>query len=61
MLVFGESILNDAVAIVLTSTIIESGGSEMADVGVLSQIVEGSTRFFGVFFGSAGKTKDMIC
>jgi len=53
MLVFGESILNDAVAIVLTTTIIESGGAEMADIGVLSQIVGGFTRFFGVFFGSA--------
>ena len=55
MLVFGESILNDAVAIVLTTTIIESGGPEMADIGVLSQIGSGITRFFGVFFGSAGK------
>eukprot|EP00090_Calanus_glacialis_P003661 TRINITY_DN12692_c0_g1_i1.p1 TRINITY_DN12692_c0_g1~~TRINITY_DN12692_c0_g1_i1.p1 ORF type:complete len:628 (-),score=203.27 TRINITY_DN12692_c0_g1_i1:152-2035(-) len=53
MLVFGESILNDAVAIVLTTTIIESGGPEMADIGVLSQIGSGITRFFGVFFGSA--------
>eukprot|EP00092_Neocalanus_flemingeri_P074030 GFUD01091489.1.p1 GENE.GFUD01091489.1~~GFUD01091489.1.p1 ORF type:complete len:370 (+),score=117.23 GFUD01091489.1:90-1199(+) len=53
MLVFGESILNDAVAIVLTTTIIESGGPEMADIGVLSQMMGGITRFFGVFFGSA--------
>jgi len=53
MLVFGESILNDAVAIVLTTTIIESGGAEMADIGVISQLVGGVTRFFGVFFGSA--------
>merc|ERR1711892_197215 len=53
MLVFGESILNDAVAIVLTTTIIESGRPEMADIGVLSQIGSGITRFFGVFFGSA--------
>ena len=54
MLVFGESILNDAVAIVLTTTIMESGGDEMADIGVFSQIAGGFTRFFGVFFGSAG-------
>merc|ERR550519_80981 len=53
MLVFGESILNDAVAIVLTSTVIEYHGSEMADEGIFSQIFEGLTRFFGVFFGSA--------
>jgi len=53
MLVFGESILNDAVAIVLTTTIIESGGAEMADIGVMSQMIGGFTRFFGVFFGSA--------
>ena len=53
MLVFGESILNDAVAIVLTTTIMESGGDEMADIGVFSQIAGGFTRFFGVFFGSA--------
>ena len=54
MLVFGESILNDAVAIVLTTTIIESGGPDMQDIGVFSQIGGGITRFFGVFFGSAG-------
>merc|ERR1719233_2433919 len=53
MLVFGESILNDAVAIVLTTTIIESSGPDMQDIGVFSQIGGGITRFFGVFFGSA--------
>jgi len=53
MLVFGESILNDAVAIVLTTTIVESGGAAMADVGVFQQISQGILRFFGVFFGSA--------
>lgn len=53
MLVFGESILNDAVAIVLTNTIIESGEAAMADVGLFTQITQGILRFFGVFFGSA--------
>ena len=51
MLVFGESILNDAVAIVMTIAVIESGQS--ADIGIISQIGGGISRFFGVFFGSA--------
>jgi len=53
MLVFGESILNDAVAIVLTTTIVESASVD-ADVGVGSQIGHGLLRFANVFFGSAG-------
>jgi len=53
MLVFGESILNDAVAIVLTTTIIESADVD-ADVSVGSQIGSGLVRFATVFFGSAG-------
>lgn len=53
MLVFGESILNDAVAIVMTIAVIESADSSQADVGILSQIGGGLSRFFGVFFGSA--------
>ncbi len=53
MLVFGESILNDAVAIVLTTTIVESASVD-ADVGVGSQIGHGLVRFATVFFGSAG-------
>ena len=60
MLVFGESILNDAVAIVLTTTIMESGGPDMADIGVFSQIGGGITRFFGVFFGSAGTFNTLL-
>merc|ERR1719232_2112963 len=51
MLVFGESVLNDAVAIVMTIAVIESGQS--ADIGIISQIAGGISRFFGVFFGSA--------
>merc|ERR1719154_764890 len=51
MLVFGESILNDAVAIVMTIAVIESGQS--SDIGIIGQIAGGISRFFGVFFGSA--------
>merc|ERR1719471_2861092 len=51
MLVFGESILNDAVAIVLTTTVIES--ESKGEIGVISQVASGVSRFFGVFFGSA--------
>ena len=38
MLVFGESILNDAVAIVLTTTIVESSGVGVEDAGLASQV-----------------------
>merc|ERR1719232_839285 len=51
MLVFGESILNDAVAIVLTIAIIESDSK--TEIGIMSQLGGGLSRFFGVFFGSA--------
>ena len=51
MLVFGESILNDAVAIVMTIAVIESDSN--VDVGIFTQIGGGISRFFGVFFGSA--------
>jgi len=54
MLVFGESILNDAVAIVLTTTIVESASAENEDIGAMAQIVSGVLRFIGVFLGSAG-------
>jgi len=54
MLVFGESILNDAVSIVLTTTIVESGDSEVADSSMAYQVSSGIFRFFGMFFGSAG-------
>jgi len=53
MLVFGESILNDAVAIVLTTTILESA-EESGEVGVAQQLGSGVLRFCAVFFGSAG-------
>jgi len=51
MLVFGESILNDAVAIVMTIAVIESDSN--ADIGIMGQLGGGISRFFGVFFGSA--------
>jgi len=51
MLVFGESILNDAVAIVLTNTVIESGN--LVGVSLSTQIYQGILRFCGVFAGSA--------
>ena len=51
MLVFGESILNDAVAIVMTIAVIESDSK--TEIGIMSQIGGGISRFFAVFFGSA--------
>lgn len=54
MLVFGESILNDAVAIVLTTTIVESGNAAAQDVSMAYQVSSGIGRFFVMFFGSAG-------
>merc|ERR1719278_801265 len=54
MLVFGESILNDAVSIVLTTTIVESGDSEVQDSSMAYQVGAGIGRFFMMFFGSAG-------
>ncbi|QQP56282.1 Sodium/hydrogen exchanger [Caligus rogercresseyi] len=54
MLVFGESILNDAVAIVLTSTVIESGSESMSDSSTGEAVLRGIWRFLVVFLGSAG-------
>ena len=44
MLVFGESILNDAVSIVLTTTIVESGDSEVEDSSMAYQVGAGIGR-----------------
>ena len=55
MLVFGESILNDAVAIVLTTTIVESSFQE-EDLSSTEQILNGVKRFIVTFLGSAGTT-----
>lgn len=54
MLVFGESILNDAVAIVLTATVVESSKPEMAMMSNSEQILHGIHRFLVTFLGSAG-------
>ncbi|XP_053606159.1 sodium/hydrogen exchanger 8 isoform X1 [Plodia interpunctella] len=51
MLVFGESILNDAVAIVLTTAVLDSNGPDMSTgEAILSAI----NRFWLMFFASAG-------
>ena len=57
MLVFGESILNDAVAIVLTTTVVESSSPEMAQLTSAEQIFHGIHRFLVIFLGSAGIVK----
>ncbi|KAJ9587254.1 hypothetical protein L9F63_019233, partial [Diploptera punctata] len=51
MLVFGESILNDAVAIVLTTSILESTGPTMTST---EAVLTGFNRFCLMFFASAG-------
>ncbi len=51
--VFGESILNDAVAIVLTTTVLESNSPEMAELTTMQQVGHGVGRFLVVFVGSA--------
>merc|ERR1719150_2356162 len=54
MLVFGESILNDAVAIVLTTTVVESQQLMEAGMSNIQQLGHGIYRFFVIFLGSAG-------
>ncbi|XP_049860223.1 sodium/hydrogen exchanger 8-like [Schistocerca gregaria] len=51
MLVFGESILNDAVAIVLTTSILESNNPAMTSS---EAVLTGINRFCLMFFASAG-------
>ena len=55
MLVFGESILNDAVAIVLTTTVVESSNLMKEGMSSSEQLVYGVYRFVICFLGSAGK------
>lgn len=54
MLVFGESILNDAVSIVLATTVLESASPAMASLSTGQLVFYGVQRFFLVFFASAG-------
>ncbi|KAI1297202.1 Sodium/hydrogen exchanger 8 [Halotydeus destructor] len=53
MLVFGESILNDAVSIVLATTILEADKPGFASLTTLDRVLKGMGRFCVVFFGSA--------
>nr|CAG4636060.1 EOG090X03SL [Eubosmina coregoni] len=53
MLVFGESILNDAVAIVLTSTILEIDSPELSNMSGAQLVLHGIGRFCLMFFASA--------
>nr|CAG4638354.1 EOG090X03SL [Cyclestheria hislopi] len=53
MLVFGESILNDAVAIVLTTTILEIHSPELISMSTPQLILHGVGRFCIMFFASA--------
>uniref|UniRef100_A0A1L8DUW5 Sodium/hydrogen exchanger n=3 Tax=Nyssomyia neivai TaxID=330878 RepID=A0A1L8DUW5_9DIPT len=54
MLVFGESILNDAISIVLTTTVMESAKSSAADVGTGEAVIGAFYTFCMMFFASAG-------
>lgn len=58
MLVFGESILNDAISIVLTTTVMPPGFSHNATVGATTStgeaIINALSRFCMMFFASAG-------
>ena len=50
-IIFGESILNDSVAIVLAGTLSRFRGHEIS----ISNVVHGVGAFMGSFFGSTGK------
>ena len=52
MLVFGESVLNDAVSIVLAQTALEFNKSSM-EMSATTALFKGVTRFIAVFVGSS--------
>ena len=53
MLVFGESILNDAVSIVLATTVLEAAQPGAQALSSIDRVLNGMGRFCIVFFGSA--------
>uniref|UniRef100_A0A914UWW3 Sodium/hydrogen exchanger 8 n=1 Tax=Plectus sambesii TaxID=2011161 RepID=A0A914UWW3_9BILA len=53
MLVFGESVLNDAVAIVLATTVLELNEPAMASLTTFDALSLSFRRFMLMFFGSA--------
>lgn len=54
MLVFGESVLNDAVSIVLTSTVLEFDKPGIVSVSSSQAVLQGIGHFCLLFFASAG-------
>lgn len=56
MLVFGESILNDAISIVLTATVMptRTSGEELLSIGRTEAFILALNRFCLMFFASAG-------
>ncbi|XP_020614888.1 sodium/hydrogen exchanger 8-like [Orbicella faveolata] len=54
MLVFGESILNDAVSIVMTNTILEMGAAKYAESSSFETFFSAVGNFLVMFCGSAG-------
>lgn len=53
MLVFGESVLNDAVSIVLTTTVLEYADPSVQITSKTQAVFSAVGRFLGMFFGSA--------
>lgn len=53
MLVFGESILNDAVSIVLATTVLETGQPGAVALSTMDRVLNGMGRFCIIFFGSS--------